>query len=246
MLDVCRSLDTVVSPRNPCERARPGAGKQRIHRESESDMVNRSRLLGLALPLLICLSGSASAQGYHQFLGSPRTVPDQFSPRFGIRYNTQGYDEPQVNWTKKIKKWQKKGVPDWAIDQIISYPGSDDAIGKWIDDSFAKTRAEFARCGGSLADRANRVSPNGLSVLIMPTAFYEPYWKINVAGVYYPSMRQIRVLNIYYMWRGPNKGWLRHARDLIQWEVENFFAVETKVQPEPRPAGWPCTAPSTK
>jgi hypothetical protein len=50
-------------------------------------------------------------------------------------------------------------------------------------------------------------------------------------------------MNIYYIWSGPNAGWLRHARDLIKWEIGNFFAAEVRVRPEPRPDGWPCNAP---
>ena len=97
---------------------------------------------------------------------------------------------------------------------------------------------------GSLSNKARGVSPRSLNIVIMPSAFFEPYHKVDVAGVYYPSTHQIKVLNIYYIWSGPNKGWLRHARDLIKWEIGNYFATEVKVRPEPRPDGWPCNAPA--
>ena len=207
-------------------------------------ITKRSWLL-LALPLLFCVS-SVRAQGYYEFLGEPRAVPDSYSPKYHIRYNTQGYDDPQLNWNKRWKKLQKKGVPDDAITEMMNFPGSSDAIGQWVDEAFEYARDQFSQCGGAMADRAKRVKPNGLSVLVMPSAFYEPYYKIDVAGVYYPSNRQIRVLNIYYTWSGANAGWLRHARDLLKWEMGNFFGTEMKVQPEPRAAGWPCNAPSVK
>lgn len=104
-------------------------------------------------------------------------------------------------------------------------------------------QAQFQGCG-SLANRAARVSPASLSIMIMPSAFFEPYYRVDVAGVYYPSTHEIKVLNIYYIWSGPNAGWLRQARDLIKWEMGNFFATELGVQAEPRPDGWPCTAPA--
>lgn len=205
-------------------------------------MSKRIMWLLAILPLLL-FAESASAQGAHEFLGSPREVPDQFSPRHGIRYNTQGYDQPQAKWNKKIPKWQKKGVPDWAMQEIMSYPGTPDAIGTWIDDAFDQVQAQFMACGGSLGDRASRIRPGDLYVKIMPSAFYEPYYKILVAGAYYPGANEIKVLNIYYTWSGANRGWLRHAKDLLVWEMANFMAMKSGIQPEPRPQGWPCNAP---
>jgi hypothetical protein len=199
----------------------------------------------LALLLLAC-ANTANAQGTHEFLGRAREVPDQFSPRYGIRYNTQGYDQPQVNWSKKVKKWQKKDVPDWAIDQMISFPGNPDAIGNWIDSAFEQVQKQFMQCGGSLADRASRVSPGDIKIRIMPSAFFEPYHKVYVAGAFYPDTREIKVLNIYYIWDGANRGWLRHAKDLLVWEMGNYFGVQSNVQPEPRSQSWPCSAPALK
>ena len=195
----------------------------------------------LALISLFLFAGSASAQGYFEFLGSPRSVPDKYSPKYGIRYNTQGYDEPDVNWNKKLKKMAKKDVPEFVVNEMMQYPGGPDEIGKWIDNAFEQVQSDFMKCG-SLAGRARSVSPRSLYITIMPTAFLEPYYKVDVAGAYYPSSHQIKVLNIYYIWDGSNAGWLRHARDLIKWEIGNFFATEVGVVPEPRPAGWPCTA----
>ena len=198
------------------------------------------------LPLFLMLPGSANAQGTFEFLGDPRPVPDQFSPRFGIRYNTWGFDQPEVNWSKKTTKLRKRGVPDAIIDQIVEFPGSPDAFGKWIDDAFESVREQFSACGGDLANRANAVSPGNLFITIMPSVWYEPYWGTYTAGAYYPDTNDIRVVNIYYTWGGPQAGWLRHARSLILWEMGNYFAVQSKVQPEPRPAGWPCTAPRSR
>ena len=197
----------------------------------------------LALLSLLLLCGSARAQGYYEFLNSARQVPDRFSPRFGIRYNTQGFDNPEVNWKKKAMKLAKKGVPESIINEIKAFPGGPDVIGTWIDEAFADVQTQFLKCG-SLSSRASRVSPRPLYVVIMPSAFFEPYYKVDVAGVFYPSTRQIKVLNIYYIWSGPNAGWLRHARDLLKWEIGNYFATEVRVQPEPRPDGWPCNASS--
>ena len=198
----------------------------------------------VSLPLLLFFSGSARAQGTFEFLGGPRPVPDQFSPRNGIRYNTQGFDQPEVNWPKKIAKLQRRGVPDYIINEIAAFPGSSDAFGGWIDDAFESVRAQFTACGGDLANRANGVSANSIYITVMPTIWYEPYWNSYAAGAYYPDTNQIKVVNIYYTWGGPQEGWLRHARDLIEWEIGNYFAVQCKIQPEPRPSGWPCTAPA--
>ncbi|HSE37067.1 MAG TPA: hypothetical protein VLG74_07180 [Blastocatellia bacterium] len=203
-------------------------------------MVKRSMFV-LAFVSLMHLSGSAEAQGYFQFLGSPQAVPDKFSPRFGIRYNTQGYDDPGLNWKKRAAKLARKGVPEFAISEMREFPGRPDAIGDWIDTAFDEVQTQFLKCN-SMSSRAGRVSPRSLYVTIMPSAFFEPYYKVDVAGAYYPSTHHIKVLNIYYIWSGPNAGWLRHARDLIKWEIGNYFATELGVQPEPRPEGWPCNA----
>jgi hypothetical protein len=198
-------------------------------------------LLALA-SLLLCVS-TAEAQGTHQFLGAPREVPDQFTAKHGIRYNTQGYDEPQAKWKKKIRSWRENDVPEPIIEELLAFPGSPDAIGRWIDDAFDQTLGQFTACDGKLAERARQVSATGVSVVIMPSAFLEPYYKILVAGAYYPTPKQIKVLNIYYIWEGEHKGWLRHARDLLVYEMQNYFGVACGIQAEPRTAAWPCDAP---
>lgn len=197
----------------------------------------------LSLPMLLILTGAANAQGTFEFLGDARSVADQFSPRYGIRYNTQGFDQPQVNWPKKIAKLQNHGVPGYVINEITSYPGSTDAFGTWIDDAFESVQAEFTACGGSLASRASTVSPNSIYIRIMPTIWWVPYWNTYTAGEYSPDTNIIQVVNIYYTWGGPQNGWLRQAKDLVNWEIGNYFATQCKIQPEPRPSGWPCTAP---
>lgn len=204
-------------------------------------MPRRFVLLVLA-SLLLCAS-MAEAQSEHQFLGKPRDVPDHFTAKHGIRYNTQGYDEPQAKWKKKIHTWRESEVPESIIEQILAFPGSTGAIGRWIDDAFDQTLAQFTACGGTLAERATQVSASDVSVVIMPSAFFEPYYKVLVAGAYYPTPKQIKVLNIYYTWEGDNKGWLRHARDLLTFEMANYFAVVCEIQPEPRTPAWPCDAP---
>jgi len=201
------------------------------------------RLLLLALASLLLGISTARAQGTHQFLGPPREAPDQFTPKHGIRYNTQGYDAPQAKWKKKIRAWRENGVPESIIQEILAFPGSSDAIGRWIDDAFDSTLAQFTACEGALAERARKVSPGDVSVTVMPSAFFEPYYKVLVAGAYYPTPKQIKVLNIYYIWEGQNKGWLRHARDLLVYEMQNYFAFACGIQPEPRTPGWPCDAP---
>jgi len=204
-------------------------------------MPRRFVLLALA-SLLLCVA-TAEAQGTHQFLGAPREVPDQFTAKHGIRYNTQGYEEPQAKWKKKIRSWRENDVPDSIIEELLAFPGSPDAIDRWIDDAFDQTLAQFTACDGKLAERARQVSATDVSVIIMPSAFFEPFYKVLVAGAYYPTPKQIKVLNIYYIWEGENKGWLRHARDLLVYEMQNYFGVACGIQPEPRAAAWPCDAP---
>ena len=206
--------------------------------------MNKTLLAVVGGLLILLLAGAANAQGTHEFLGSAREVPDRFTEKYGIRYNTQGFDEPEVNWNKKLRKWEKKSVPESAIAEIMAFPGSPDAIGKWIDDAFDQVLAHFTECDGSLAKRASRISGSDLKVIIMPSAFYVPIYDVLAAGAYYPTPHQIRVLNIYYTWSGENKGWMRHARDLLVYEMGNYFAVTIGIEPEPRSTGWPCNAPA--
>lgn len=200
------------------------------------------RFVVLALIGLLVCSSTAGGQGTHQFLGKPRRVPDQFTAKHRIRYNTQGYDQPNVKWNKKLKAWRENGVPESIISEIMAFPGSPDAIGQWIDDAFDHTLAQFTACEGKLANRAREVSPADISIVIMPSAFFEPHFQILVAGAFYPAPKEIKVLNIYYIWEGENRGWLRHAKDLLIYEMQNYFGVACGIQPEPRTVAWPCDA----
>jgi len=87
----------------------------------------RPVFLCLIALLLLIMSVSARAQGTFEFLGDARVVPNQFSPRYGIRYNTQGFDQPHVNWSKKILKMQRRGVPD-AIMRECCISGFDGRV----------------------------------------------------------------------------------------------------------------------
>ncbi|HKV42797.1 MAG TPA: hypothetical protein VJX67_26600 [Blastocatellia bacterium] len=205
-------------------------------------MLKRCLLMMLPL-LLLTLSVEVKAQGYYQFLGDPTPVPDSTSQRNGIRYNTQGFDTPH---THQVKKMIKKGAPDSAVQAVLDFPGNTTAFSNWIDDAYEQTQKEFTDCGGSLASRARQVSAGAVYVIVEPTAFYVPELGYAVAGAYYPDTNQIRVLNIYYIWSGPNKGWLRESKDLLKWEMENYFAVQVGVQAEPRTPNWPCDAPTTR
>lgn len=204
--------------------------------------MRRRFVLGALISLLLCVS-TADAQGTHQFLGAPREVPDQFTAKHGIRYNTQGYDEPQAKWKKKIRTWRENDVPDSIMTDLLAFPGSPGAIGQWIDDAFDKTLSQFTACEVTLAKRASKVSAKDVYVIVMPSAFFEPFYKVLVAGAYYPTPREIKVLNVYYTWEGEHRGWLRHARDLLIYEMANYFAVMCEIQPEPRSTAWPCDAP---
>ena len=201
------------------------------------------RFVVLVLTAMFLGVSTAQSQGTHQFLGKPRQVPDQFTAKHGIRYNTRGFDEPRTNWEKKIQTWRENSVPESVIEELLAFPGSPDAIGRWIDDAYDHALAQFTACEGKLAKRARRVSKTDISVVIMPSAFLEPYYQILLAGAYYPIPKPIKVLNIYYIWEGEHKGWLRHARDLLVYEMQNYFGVACGIRAEPRTAAWPCDAP---
>jgi hypothetical protein len=198
-------------------------------------------LLATAAFIFLAICGDAKAQGYYQFLGAATVVPDQTSLRNGVRYNTQGFDAPQ---THSVKKMIQKGAPDSAVEAVKNFPGNTAAFSTWVDDAFDQTKKEFTDCGGQLANKALQVSAHAVYVIIEPSAFFIPELGYAVAGAYFPDSNQIRVLNVYYTWSGANKGWLRQSKDLLKWEMENYFAVQTGIQAEPRTANWPCDAPA--
>jgi hypothetical protein len=200
----------------------------------------KQRMLFLALFIPFLMISQARAQGYYQFLGNARQVPDEKSTTYGITYNTQGFDSPEVHNTTKMVK---KGAPSYDVEAVQNFPGATNAFSQWIDDGFEQTRQEFVDCGGSLSVKGSNVSPKGVSITIEPTGFFVPELGYPVASVYYPATHQIRALNIYYTWSGANRGWLRNSKDLLKWELENYFATEAGIQPEPRTPKWPCDAP---
>ena len=124
----------------------------------------------------------------------------------------------------------------------MSYPGNADAIGTWIDDAFDQSGAIHGLRRGARGPREPRQTRRPLRedhALGLLRALLQDV----VAGAYYPGANEIKVLNIYYTWSGANRGWLRHAKDLLVWEMANFMGVKSGIQPEPRPEGWPCNAP---
>src|SRR6266571_3481281 len=188
--------------------------------------VKRSLLLTAAV--LFSCAGSASAQSYFEFLGPAYSDQVKYSPKYGIPYRDQGFDQPL---SRGLKKAKRRGAPEWVLEEIGIFPGSPDAIGQWIDEAFDEARASFQKCGGRLADFASSLTPASLSggVSIEPTIWYEPALKATLAGAYYPDVRSIRVVNIYY----GTSGDYRHARLLLVWEMKNHFGTLAGIQSEP-------------
>lgn len=112
------------------------------------------RKVGIGVFVLCVLLGCTTArgQGYYEFLGPRRSVPDQFTPRFAIRYNTGGFEDPGSNenadWQKTLKKLQKKGASKKVRASILNFPGSPlesggNTIGEWIDTAFEVVKTQF-------------------------------------------------------------------------------------------------------
>ena len=200
-----------------------------------SIMIKRILLLA-SLVLFVC-PASVFAQSYVEFLGPAYGDEIKHSPKYGIAYRDNGFDNP-LNRAKKQAK--KRGAPASVLDEIRTFPGTPDAIGKWIDDAFDQARASFTKCGGRLADFASKVRPESLAggVSIEATIWYEPALKAILAGGYYPDTQSIRVVNIYYGTTGD----YRHARPLLVWEMKNHFGTLAGIQSEPVTADWPCRA----
>jgi hypothetical protein len=180
---------------------------------------------------------TAGAQSYYEFLGSPHSNEVKFSPKYGIPYKDNGFDEPLKRRWKRAKK---RGASGWVIDEIKLFPGSPGAIGIWIDEAFDEAVATFSKCGGRLASFASSVSPLTLSggVNIESTIWYDSALNYYLAGGYYPDTRSIRVVNIYY----GSTGDYRHARLLLRWEMKNHFAFLAGIKSEPFAPDWPCRA----
>jgi hypothetical protein len=195
----------------------------------------------LLLAMGLC-SSPAFAQNYVEFLGPKRGDEIKFSPKYGIPYWDNGFNDPSEKKIKRgIKKARKRGAPAEIIDEIREFPGdAPDAIGQWIDDAFDQARSAFTKCGGPLADFAAGVSPSSLwgGVTIESTIWYEPALNAILAGGYYPDSASIRVVNIYYGTTGD----YRHASLLLRWEMKNHFATLAGIKSEPYAADWPCHA----
>jgi hypothetical protein len=192
-------------------------------------------LLILIAPLLN--ADRAAAQSFYEYLGPKRESGVKYSPKYRIPYRDNGFDEPAKH---RWKKAAKRGAPSWVIDEINIFPGSADALGRWIDEAFDEARASFTRCRGRLAEFASGISPASLTggVVIEPTIWYEPALSAYLAGGYYPATRSIRVVNVYY----GKTGDYRHARLLLKWEMKNHFAVLAGIRSEPFAPDWPCNA----
>ena len=119
-----------------------------------------------------------------------------------FRYNDRGFDFNKDTGPKRFRKGMKKlrnaGAPDYVIDFFSTWDGTQ--IPNWIDDAFDTALANFLRCGGSLADRASRVSPTGVTVYIEQSifnVFVSGSFFTTAAGIYIPDDAEIHVVNFY-------------------------------------------------
>ena len=178
-----------------------------------------------------------------EYLGAAEVVPDGFSPTYGIRYNTQGFDKPR-NWNHRSKKLRNKGVTEHAIAMLRAWDGSQ--IPAWVDQAWEHNRDLFTACSGSVGDKARQVRADRFKVVIEPSEFATPYSPNGyAAGIWLPHEREIHVVCIY----PEADGWMRDAKDLLVWEFGNAFSTDCGIVPEDphgpagRPIGWPCSGP---
>ena len=199
-------------------------------------MLRKAPFLLIAIMLLGYVS-EAKGQSLVKFLGPKRSAEIQYSPKYHIPYNDRGFSEPAK---RKWKQARKRGAPGYVIDEINIFPGTPNAIGRWVDEAWDEAVASFTKCGGALASFASSMSPSSLrgGVSIEPTIWYEPVLKSYLAGGYYPDTRSIKVVNIYYGTTGD----YRHARLLLKWEMKNHFAFLAGIQSEAYAPDWPCNA----
>lgn len=199
-------------------------------------MLKKAPLLFI-LPVLLACAETGQAQKLAKFLGPRHSDELKFSPKYGIPYWDNGFGDPLKH---KWKPAMERGAPDWVLEEIKIFPGSPDAIGRWIDEAWDEAVAAFSKCGGSLADFAAGLSPTSLwgGVSIQPTIWYEPVLNSYLAGGYYPEPRAIKVVNVYYGTTGD----YRHARLLLKWEMKNHFGTLAGISSEPFASDWPCHA----
>ena len=108
--------------------------------------------IGVLVRYVLLGCSSANAQGYYEFLGPRRSVPDQFTPKYAIRYNTGGFEDPWSNenaeWQKTLKKLRKKGANVTVRESVMNFPGSPlepggNTIGEWIDTAYENVKTQF-------------------------------------------------------------------------------------------------------
>lgn len=171
------------------------------------------------------------------FLGEPRVVPDTYSPKYKVRYNDKGYSEPRAIKERKLKKWVKKGMGGETIEALKLFPNHPQGIGGLIDDAIDSVKHQFALCGGELEKKSAALDPRKIYVVIEPASFVEPLSNKWAVGYYSPQAREIHSVAAYYQFA---ESWLRHAREILVWEYQNFYAYECGLKPYPRTEHWPC------
>jgi hypothetical protein len=160
----------------------------------------------------------------------PREI--QFTARYGIAYQSNGFDTPKRKIiAKKTPKYLRQMGAAHLIEgfQIFSTALTEnpDNLPQWIDESWEEIKRKWVDCGGQHAQAANSFNPRRLLVVVEAAPFQVQNPAVMANGAVERDGRTIRVVNVTTskLFSDPQNAYLVLLPDLLRWEMGNAMQV---------------------
>lgn len=162
------------------------------------------------------------------------------SPKYGIAYEANGYDEASAGYVEKRARKIEQKFGAAAAEDFRQQTERLRLIGEWLDTKWAARVAAWSRCYD-----VSDVNPRRFFVTVEGNTFTLPqYPELKyIWGTVDTSAKRIRVTAWAYI---KNRGWTVNAIDTAEWEFGNALML-LKRGPAPTVAdeigtGDPCKA----
>jgi hypothetical protein len=177
------------------------------------------------LPVCLWLSVVVQGQSVKPLLGAGESVPIKRTS-IGLSYNSQGFDRDRKAWVQEITPNYLRDIgaahllPLFQSQEIVQDAAS---LPRLIDESWAEISKKWQDCGGRFAEVVNRTSPESITVVIEPKAFWVPEHNTFANGLATDRLVRVAVIGTHYLGSNPRQANLVSLRALLKWEFGNLL-----------------------
>jgi len=221
-------------------------------------LTSRSRSLAFALSIIIIyaffsvmiyssnMDGNYSIERtWFPMLGDIEPQAIKVSPKFHIKYQSNGFDRVRPNRIKKGVRYLREVKAEHLIERFRQIGNDVEKIPLYIDEAYEFNLKQYQECRGKFQNFITNNNPRNIMVeVIAIPKIINNQW----AGGYALSNAidvKCTIVVVNGLLDNPSTSDLREFKDYVRWEIGNLLAFRFGVKPKKLDEEWgdfiPCS-----